>query len=113
MHELSLATAMIDELKTIMQKENAQRICSVTVEIGALSGVEAEPMAFAFPFASEGTCADGAELIIEKRALTLRCKACGHESTPDEPFPICLDCGSTDVDILSGRDFMILRVEVE
>ncbi len=113
MHELSLATALIGELEGILEKERGQRICSVTVEIGALSGVVAEPMAFAFPMAAEGSRVEGAELIIEERALELKCRACGHESMPEDPFPICVDCGSTDVDVLAGRDFMILRVEVE
>lgn len=113
MHELSLATALIGELEGILRREGARRVCSVTVEIGALSGVEADPMAFVFPMAAEGTCADGAKLLIEERALELHCRACEQDSVPEEPFPICLDCGSTDVEVLAGRDFMIRRVEVE
>jgi hydrogenase nickel incorporation protein HypA/HybF len=112
-HELSLATAMMDQLEEILRQEGGQRICSVCVEIGALSGVEADPMAFAFPMAAEGTCAHGADLLIEERALELHCRACGQDSKPEDPFPICLACGSTDVDVIAGRDFLILRVEVE
>ena len=77
MHELSLATALIGELEEILRREGAGRVCSVTVEIGALSGVQAAPMAFVFPLAAEGTCVEGAELMIDERALELRCRACG------------------------------------
>ena len=71
MHELSLAMNMVDQIEQVMVREGAQKLISVKVEIGALSGVEREPMAFCFPAAIRGTTLDGAELHIEDVPLKL------------------------------------------
>ena len=63
MHELSLADTMIREIEQILDREKAEKVYSVTVLMGRLSGVEKEPFEFAFPIVSEGTRVEGSKLI--------------------------------------------------
>ena len=113
MHELSLALNMVETLERVMLEENAHKLLSVRVEIGALSGVQKEPMSFCFPMAIKGTSLEGAELIIDEVPLTVKCKKCGAESYPEFPAVYCVPCGDFGVEIVFGRDFKIMNIEVE
>lgn len=112
MHELSLASALMDQIDEIVAREGATSVARVTVLIGAMSGVEREAFAFAFPVVSEGGVADGAELIIEEAAVKVRCARCEAETEPPFPSIHCVACASTDVTIIAGRDFMLQSLEV-
>ena len=113
MHELSLATAMIEQLQAAAIREGASRIVAIEVVLGALSGVERDPLEFCFPVAAEGSMAEGAELRIEEQDVKVRCGACSHEGSPEPPGLACPACGSLAVEVLEGRDFRVRAMEVQ
>ncbi len=113
MHELSIAQALIAQLEELTRKEHARRIISATVIIGSLSGVDHEALKFAFPIAAEDTLAKDAKLIIEDARAKVACKTCKKESHPTFPFLSCVKCGSSDVEILSGRELVLKSMDVE
>ena len=113
MHELSLASAMVEQLQAAALREGASRIVAIEVVVGALSGVEREPLEFCFPVAAEGTLAEGAELRIEEQDVKVRCGACGQLGAPEPPGLACLSCGSLAVEVLEGRDFKVKAMEVQ
>jgi hydrogenase nickel incorporation protein HypA/HybF len=113
MHEMSLAVSMIEQLAEVLQKEGGlSRVESINLEIGAMSGVEKEAFEFVFPFAAEGTVAEGAVLIFEEVLLELRCNSCGRLHVSEDPLMMCPDCASVDVTVLRGEDFKIKTMEV-
>lgn len=113
MHELSIAQQVIETLEHNLLTHEAERVVSVTVEIGALCGVEAEPFDFCFPLAAQGTRVEGARLILQKVPLRLRCALCKWEGNSEIPLMMCEQCGAIQVDVLSGRDFIIKTMEVQ
>ncbi len=112
MHELSLAEEVVRQAEDAVKKDGASEVVRIGVSVGAWSGVEPEALEFCFPMAAEGTVLAGAELVIEKIPLILQCRDCGARSTPEDPMPLCSVCRSTQVDIVSGREFMIKFIEV-
>lgn len=113
MHELSLAQALVDQLEQLRAKEHATAVISVTVNLGALSGVDREALTFAFPLATQGTAVDGASLVIQETPAVVTCDACGEQTRPDLTNLACGKCGSRRVRITEGRDFLILSVELQ
>jgi len=113
MHELGMASALIDQVGEIARREGATRIARIEVRIGALSGVDRDAFAFAFPIAAEGGLAEGAVLDIEDVPLVVDCRACGASTRPEYPIVLCAACGSGDVAVVSGEDFRIIAMEVE
>lgn len=113
MHELSLATALIREMEKILTKESASKVLKITVSIGKLSGVNCDAFEFAFPIAAEGSSVEGARLIIEEIPAKVRCKNCRKESTVQIPFIECRNCGSSDFDIVGGRELTIKSMEIK
>jgi hydrogenase nickel incorporation protein HypA/HybF len=112
MHELSLAQALVEQVEAIRVREKADAVVSVTVNIGALSGVDRESFEFAFPLAVEGTPLAGTALGVEDTPLTVTCADCGRESKPDVADPHCAACGSARTRVTAGRDFLIQAVEL-
>ena len=112
MHELSLAQALVDQVEAICEKEHADAVLSVTVNVGALSGVNRESFEFAYPLAAEGTRLKGATLKIEETPVGVTCGECGQRSQPALDDIRCMQCGSRRVEITAGRDFVIQSVEL-
>ena len=113
MHELSIARSLVEGVAEAARREGARRAVVVRVRIGVLSGVEAWPLRQAFPFAAAGTVAEGADLQIEEVPARVRCRACGLEFAPDDPFFVCTRCQSMDVDILNGRELSLVSVDLD
>ena len=113
MHEMSLAEALVEQVETIAQRENAARVSCVTVNIGALAGVDRDAFEFAFPYAVEGSRLEGAALRVHESAADVACGACGKRSSPDILYMRCMHCGASDVKVVAGREFLIESVELE
>ena len=113
MHELSLADAMVQEIEKILKKEKAEKVYTITVTMGKLSGVEKEPFEFAFPVVAEGTKLQDAKLIIEQTPLIIECIDCHTKTELDLPFAICSNCKSRNVKYISGKEFLIKSLEIE
>lgn len=113
MHELSIAQALVEQLEGIAAENNALRVLSVKLDVGLLSGVDHEALHMAFPFASEGTVAEGAGLDITDIDPKAMCGECGKESIPEFPFMVCGHCGSQDLTVLAGRELVIKSAELD
>jgi hydrogenase nickel incorporation protein HypA/HybF len=113
MHELSICQALLDEVAQLAREREAQRVLSVTVRIGPLSGVEPGLLESAYPMASAGTLAAGSKLIIERSALRVRCRECGTECEVESTRVLCTQCGHWRVQVLSGEELLLVRVELE
>lgn len=113
MHELSVCQALVRQLKDIAQREDAARITKVVVQIGPLSGVEAQLLRQAYPIASAGTVAATAELVLESLPIRVRCEACGAESDATANRLLCGVCGDYHTQMLSGDEMLLAQVELE
>ncbi|PIQ25484.1 hydrogenase nickel incorporation protein HypA [bacterium (Candidatus Blackallbacteria) CG17_big_fil_post_rev_8_21_14_2_50_48_46] len=65
MHEFSLLADLLRKIETVRQEEQAEKIVSLTVKLGALSHISACHFREHFEHAIQGTPLAGAELEIE------------------------------------------------
>jgi hydrogenase nickel incorporation protein HypA/HybF len=112
MHELSLVQALIDKVEQIQAREDGEEVLSVTVTIGALSGVARASFEFAFPLAAQGTALAKASLKIEETPAEVTCNDCAQVSHPDPGNVRCVQCGSHHIRITGGREMLIQAVEL-
>ncbi|MDP6524222.1 MAG: hydrogenase maturation nickel metallochaperone HypA [Kiritimatiellia bacterium] len=113
MHELSIATALVEQVERAMQQESASRVTKVNVRVGTLSGVDKEALEMAFPLASEDGCCSTADLVVELVQARIECNACGKASEPESLFFACEYCGAVDVNVISGRELMLQSLEIQ
>lgn len=108
MHELAITQSVVD---AVTEKVNGARVRTLTLEIGALSGVVPDSVRFCFDIVSAGTVLEGAELTILAPQGGGDCRTCGEHFMLEDAFPLC-PCGSADVEITQGRQLNITSVEV-
>lgn len=65
MHEMSLINNLLHKIEDIARKENARKVFSVKVRLGALSHISAEHFREHFEEGTKGSVAEGARLETE------------------------------------------------
>lgn len=113
MHELAICQALMNQVESIAAERNARSVVSIVVGMGPLSGVEAQLLKHAYPVASAGTVAEGAELVIENLPVRIKCTQCGSESDALPNKLVCKACGDWRTTLISGDELMLMRVELE
>src|SRR3989344_3124691 len=112
MHELSVCRALIRQVQDIAREHRAMAVTSVKVQIGPLSGVEADLLKQVFPLASAGSVAEAAQLVIEKLSIRVRCESCGAEAAAEANKLVCGACGDWHTRLISGDEMLLASVEL-
>ncbi|MFH1220950.1 MAG: hydrogenase maturation nickel metallochaperone HypA [Candidatus Eisenbacteria bacterium] len=113
MHELSIATRIVDIVTRVMEENSAREVGAVTVEIGPLSGVDRSSLEFCFTALAKGTKLEKAHLKIEEISPRAKCRKCASEYEVSLDDFRCKACGSSNFEVLSGTDITVREVEVE
>ena len=113
MHELALCQALMSQIETIARVHHATRVTAITLGMGPLSGVEAQLLKNAYPIASSGTLAEGAELMIEATPIRVRCSSCGADSDALINRLVCGRCGDWRTQLISGDELLLVSVELD
>ncbi len=113
MHELSLAEAVNNTIKELCERSAWTRVRRIVLKVGHMRQVDPELLVFAFDVVSKGTLSEGAELSVLELPVVFKCNACGENVTSEATAFICLNCGSTDVELLSGMELTIESMEVD
>ncbi|WP_305043850.1 hydrogenase maturation nickel metallochaperone HypA [Geoalkalibacter sp.] len=113
MHELGITRSIVEIAEGHAREQGATRVLSLTVRIGALSGVIPDAVEFAFEVCAAGTLLEGARLIIDAVPGRGRCRACGAESAIDRFTYACPTCDALALDITQGEELSILELEVD
>ncbi len=112
MHELSICQALMSQVKSVVETHKADKVVSIVIGVGPLSGVEAELLKNAYPLASAGTVAEHAALIIEALPIRVRCNKCDKESNVQPNKLICQHCGDWQTTLISGDELLLVSVEL-
>jgi hydrogenase nickel incorporation protein HypA/HybF len=113
MHELSIATAIVEHAAGLARERGAHGVSAVTVRVGELAGVVPDALAFSFDVAREGTELAGARLVVEEVAALAYCEPCAREfAVGMPPFFWCPGCDRPSAGLRSGRELEITGVEL-
>jgi len=108
-HELSITRNIVT---IVAEHAHGRPVRRVVLEIGALSGVMAESVAFCFDVVAKGTALEGALLEIRQISGLGKCNTCGREFKLDSVLTLC-SCGSRDVVRVTGEELNIKEYELE
>jgi hydrogenase nickel incorporation protein HypA/HybF len=113
MHEMSLAMNIVELVSAKAQDAGGQRVTSVELEAGTLSGVMVEALVFCFEAAARNTLAEGARLEVREVEGCGRCQGCGHSFALDSLLAQCPQCGGYGVETLQGRELKVVSLTVD
>ncbi|MER6220000.1 hydrogenase maturation nickel metallochaperone HypA [Streptomyces sp900105755] len=112
MHELSIATAIVEQADEWARADGADYVSAVTVRVGELSGVVPDALDFAFEVARDGTALADARLVVEQVTAHAWCGPCAEEfAVGMPPFFWCPRCDRPSTELRSGRELEITAVE--
>lgn len=108
MHELSLCQAIVD---TVTAHADGQHVERVEVRIGHFRQVVPDSLLFSWELLTADTDLAGCELIIDHVPAVITCRSCGQDSTLETPIMLCRSCDSSDVNLVSGEEFLIASID--
>jgi hydrogenase nickel incorporation protein HypA/HybF len=129
LHELSIASEILEQVKQTAAAHGAIKVKNVTLQMGKLSHTNPEQLSFIFKAIAEGSIAEDAELITEMVSPTLECE-CGYSAVIDEKqiqesseltsellayidfAKECPICGK-QAHLAGGRELIIKSIEIE
>jgi hydrogenase nickel incorporation protein HypA/HybF len=114
MHELSIATSIVESVSEAAARYPGARVKEVRLRVGALSSVIEDSLQFCWGLATEGTPLAGAALAIDMLPVIVHCAACRADIVLDgvQSFR-CPRCGELAADLRQGRELEIESIEIE
>ena len=111
MHELGVVFHIIDDLTKLGKENDVEKIHSVTIQLGEVSGVIPDFLTDAWKWAVNRTeILKDADLIIETLPAVTFCEDCKSEYETVKHGRICPNCGSEHTYLLKGNEFMIKEI---
>jgi len=113
MHEMSLCESVLQIMEDQATVQKFERVKTVWLEVGQLSGVELEALRFAFDVVTRGSIADGATLEIIDVPGQAWCLQCGETVTILQRFDPCPKCGGYQMQVTGGTEMRVKELEVD
>ena len=82
MHELSIASGLVEKLLDFAEKNPDKKIVEVRLAVGELSHIEHEQMRFCYQAITTETALEGSTLEIEKIDAMVKCPHCSYRGRP-------------------------------
>ena len=112
MHELGIATDLLDIALAEARKHRARRLARVDLLLGGLRGVVPEHLRFLFGHLANGTIAEGALLEVEDEPVRYECGACG----PFEAMEFLIECPACKMPwrkVEGGDSLRIVSIDID
>jgi len=121
MHEFSISSEIANSVLDAAGKNKGKKVLSIQLEIGELTHLNGEQVAFWVHELFKGSVAEGAEVKIKMTKARIHCKACGYrggmELDQEDSFrhlmPLtCPRCNGSQIKVVKGRECILRRIQV-
>jgi len=110
MHELSLAMEVIELTQQEATKNQVSRILEIQIEVGDLSGVEADAFQSALEMLLRGTMLEYASVILIRTPGKGKCFICQLEFDMKMRLDTCPKCACFPSEITGGEEFRVISI---
>ena len=114
MHELSIATSIVESVSESAAAYPGARVLEVRLRVGALASVVEDSLQFCWTIVTEDTPLAGSKLVVHTLPVVVHCSACSAdcEISGVQNFH-CPRCGQIAADFRQGRELEIESIEIE
>ncbi len=113
MHELSLALEVIELVQREAVKNNVTTVAELQIEVGDLSGVEADAFHSALEMLVRDTILANAGIEMIRTPGRGKCHACDSEFVMTHRLDTCPECSSFPSEISGGVEFRVVSMKGE
>lgn len=121
MHELAMATQLVENVLEEAKKYDANKVAEVHLTIGKLTFLGVEQMRFSYDILTKDTIMKDSKLIITEQDGVIKCQSCGYkgkipiedDSAYHVPVPTlrCPKCGEA-AKIVEGKECTITSIRI-
>jgi hydrogenase nickel incorporation protein HypA/HybF len=121
MHEFSISSEIVKTVLDTAEKSHGKKVLSIQLEIGELTLLNGEHVAFWVEELFKGSVAEGAEVKIKTIKARIHCKTCGYRggmrSDQEDSFrhlipPTCPRCNGIQMRVVKGQECILRRIQV-
>ncbi len=113
MHEIRIAADLSAIVLEAAKQENLSRVSRVNISFGQLVQIVPAIFEFAFRECVRESVAQDAELSLEIVPVKMKCTVCRTDFQIKENLFVCAECGSTDLEIIHGKELFVTSIEGE
>lgn len=113
MHEMSIATSILDAVRGEAALRPGARVVKVGLRLGELAGVDRDSLGFCFESLVSGSDLAPLALEIDYRPRRQRCASCGKEFEASGYDLACPACGNTETRLAGGDEMELAYLELE
>ncbi|MDE2371067.1 MAG: hydrogenase maturation nickel metallochaperone HypA [Burkholderiales bacterium] len=113
MHELSLAGGILGIVEEAQARERFDRVKRLTVDAGALAGVELRSLRFALESLAPGSCIEGAAIEIEVAPGAAWCMHCCRSVAIASRTDACPRCAGHQLQPTGGTELKLRELIVQ
>ena len=113
MHEMGIASSVLDAVRTEIAKYPGSRASKVGLRIGEWSGVDVESLRFCCEALIQGSDLTGLAVDFDYRLRKNGCPQCGHEFAIENYETQCPRCACAHTVPLGGTELDISYIEME
>lgn len=112
MHEMSLAGGILQVIDDAAAREPFARVQRLTLQAGALAGVEVRALRFALDAIAPGTRLEGADIVIEEPPGQAWCLRCSETVMIAARTDACPRCGGYQLQPTGGTELKVVDLMV-
>jgi hydrogenase nickel incorporation protein HypA/HybF len=112
MHEMSLAGGILRVVEDAASRDCFRRVSRLSLEAGALAGVEVNALRFALEAMAPGTLLEGALIEIDEPAASAWCMRCSRSVSILSRTDPCPACGGWQLTPTGGTELKVRELIV-
>ena len=110
MHEMSICRTNAD---IVTRHAGRGRVSTIHLQVGQLRQVVPDTLTYCWSMVSADTPLAGSALAVQSIPGRISCRACGAANEIGrDPVFTCRSCGSADVQVVAGEEFLITSLEL-
>jgi hydrogenase nickel incorporation protein HypA/HybF len=113
MHEYSVTKSLVELCNKEAETNNIKTVAAIYLKIGKFTGFSPGSIEFYFEHLRVNTRCSKAKIFFEEIPIKIVCHKCGKQNEIEEPILLCPDCGSDEIELMSGREFFVASIEGE
>ncbi|SEQ42637.1 hydrogenase nickel incorporation protein HypA/HybF [Solimonas aquatica] len=113
MHEMSLAGGVLQLVEDTLRAQPPVRLRAITVDVGALAGVDLAALRFALEALRAGTVLQDAQIEIQELPASAWCLDCAQSVEISSRLDDCPRCGGRHLQPLAGSELRLRELIVD
>ena len=113
MHELSIASSIVDTVLAEVDKRSLKSVTLISLRVGVLTDIVPDSLQFGFEAMTKDTILEKTELQITSIPVVGKCKSCQKDFEVNEFIFVCPLCYAVDIEMQTGNELDIAFIEAE